>query len=210
MLIGVVTFLLLFEGALAGWWWWSGVPSNAPVFVLPDAAERFGKTPALAEALEKYRADRAAEMDYQGPDGVRVRVQYYELDRVESGPAMALAAHPAEECNVGLGYRFLGVDPARVYQGERGTPLKFDCTRFADGSGKPVFMFKIAWIQGVGAWQVRNEGAERVERLRRSFVRRTGAARVLLAGVFEAADADQAWHSFCVQVLDRLEWQGGA
>jgi hypothetical protein len=207
MLMVVVVFVLLFEAVLGGWWWWSGVPSAAPVFSMPDAEEHFGKDPALGKAQAKYGADRAAQMAYSSADGTMVTVQYFEMDRVESGPAMGFAAHPAEECNVGLGYRFLGVDPNRVYQGERGTPLRFDCTRFADGSGKPVFMFKIAWIQGVGAWQVRNEGTDRIERLRRSFVRHTGAARVLLAGVFNAPDADHAWRTFRAQVLDRLDWE---
>jgi len=207
MLIGMVGFVLVLESSLAGWWWWSGVPSSDPVFSLPVAADRFGKTPALAKAQAKYGADRAAELDYLTPDGTALTVQYFEMDRMESGPAMGFAAHPAEECNVRLGYKFLGIDPSRTYLGPQGAPLRFDCTRFADGNGKPVFMFKIAWIQGAGAWQVRNEGSDRIERLRRSFVRHTGAARVMLAGVFNAADGEHAWQAFCGQVLDRLEWK---
>jgi hypothetical protein len=202
-----ILFVVLVEGGLAGWRVLIRTPSTDPVFSWPEAVARFDQTEGLASAMAKYRADHSAEVRIVNPDGVRMTVLYLEWDRIESRPAMGFASHPAEECNVGLGYRFLGVDANRVYEGPGATPLRFDCTRFADLSGEPMFMFKMAWIQGVGAWQVREEGSNRIERLRRSFIRHTGAARILQAGVFGAKDAESAWQSFREQVLDQLTWR---
>jgi hypothetical protein len=202
-----VLILILLESGLAAWWFISRTPSTAPVFSLPAAIARFDQAEGLTGALAKYRADRAAEIRFTIPDGGHLTVLYLEWDRIASGPAMGFAAHPAEECNTGLGYRFLGISPNRVYESPGGTALRFDCTRFVDLSGKPLFMFKIAWIQGVGAWQMRDEGQHRIERLRRSLVRRTGAARILQGGVFGARDADHAWRIFRERVLDQLVWR---
>lgn len=202
-----ILFLLGVEIGLAGWRFAVRTPSTEPVFSWPEAVTRFGKEERLAPAIEKYRADRGAELRFAVPEGPRTTALYLEWDQIESRPAMGFASHPAEECNVGLGYKFLGLDPNRVYESTAGIPLHFDCTRFADLSGKPMFMFKIAWIQGAGAWQVREEGSNRIERLRRSFIRHTGAARILQAGIFDAKDSDHAWQTFREQVLDHLVWK---
>jgi hypothetical protein len=202
-----ILFLVLVEAGLAGWWLITSRPSTAPVFSWPEAVPRLGQAARLAPAMAKYRADRGAEVRLASPDGPRLTVLYLEWDRIDSRPAMGFASHPAEECNVGLGYQFLGIEPSRVFGGPGGASLRFDSTRFVDLAGKPLFMFKLAWIQGAGAWQVRDEGRNRIERLRRSFVRHTGAARILQAGVFDARDGEHAWQVFREQVLEQLAWR---
>jgi hypothetical protein len=98
-----------------------------------------------------------------------------------------------------------GILPSRSYDVPGQPPLVFDATHFTDTAGRSVHMFKLAWIQGLGARKLR-EGAERAQRLQNSFLRHQGAARVVQAGVFDAQNADHAWEIFRTQVLDQLKW----
>ena len=205
--MAVVGMVVVVELGVAGWRQVAAMPSGAPVFWWPEGRAMMADGGRLGGALANYRCDRGAELRLPGPEGTQLTVLYLEWDRIASGPAMGFAAHPAEECNTGLGYRFLGVDSEREYEAEGGVRLRFDCTRFTDVFGKPVYMFKMAWIQGAGAWQVRDEGKNRWERLRRAFVRHTGEGRIVQGGVFGARDAEHAWEVFASRVLDRFEWR---
>ena len=88
-------------------------------------------------------------------------------------------------------------------------PLIFDSTHFVDSNGRDMFIFKLAWMQGLGSRSIRagQGGAHRAERLMNSSIRHSGALRVLQAGVFGPRDADHAWQVFQSEVLDKLEWR---
>jgi hypothetical protein len=152
-----------------------------------------------------YGADRGAEWNHSTPDGSRLTVFYFEWDQVKIGPVMDMAGHSPDECNVAAGFTLKAILPSRTYEVPGQPPLVFDATHFTSPTGSSVHMFKMPWIQGIGARKLR-EGAERTQRLQNSFLRHQGAARVLQAGVFNAQNADHAWQTFRTEVLDHLKW----
>ena len=210
----LLCFLAALEaGVLA---WRHDVPlSTAPVFSYPPAVPLFGKSATLAPAIEMYRADRGAECKLTAPDNSRLTVLYFEWDQMKISPVMNFTFHAPEVCNAAAGFKLLEVLPNRSYAPPGHEPLAFDCTHFADPSGRDVFMFKVVWLQGFGCMRMREEGPgarpivegkERFARLKNSFIRHSGAARIVEAGVFDARDAEQAWQTFREQVLDQLVW----
>ena len=201
VLIGVA------ECGLAIWQSRTLQPSLAPVFSWPEAAAHFSHSENLEHTFEQYKCDRAAEYQTTAGDGIKLASVYLEWDRVEAGPAMGFAAHGPEICNTALGYKLLGIDANRIFEVPGTVPIRFDCTRFADREGKTVYMYKTAWVQGLGSWQLRDEGNQRLERLKRSFLRHTGEARVVLTAVYGAPDPEQAWQTFQTQVINQFVWK---
>jgi hypothetical protein len=206
-------FALLFIALLvvgeAGVQLWRHLPapvSTDSVFSFPPAAANFDKPGKLAPAIELYGADRGAEWNLSTAGDTRLTVFYFEWDEVEVGPLMSMAGHSPDECNVAAGFTLHAILPPRSHEVPGQQPLAFDATHFTDPSGRSVHMFKMPWIQGLGARKLR-EGAVRSQRLHNSFIHHAGAARVLQAGVFDAKDADHAWQTFQHQVLDHLEWR---
>ena len=113
-----------------------------------------------------------------------------------------------EVCNVEYGgFKLLQSGGHRNHQASNGETLTFDCTHLAERGGTPVYVFRMPWLQGYGALEGLTQN--RAIRLRSSFMRHRGAARVLEAGIFGAANEDEAWELFRREVLDRLEWMGG-
>lgn len=207
-------FLVCLEAGVA--LWRQNTPaSNAPVFSYPPGVANFEKSAALAPAIEMYRADRGAECKFSTADNACLTVLYFEWDRLKISPVMSLAIHAPEVCNSAAGFKLLEVLPNRSYATPGHESLAFDCTRFADPSGRDLFIFKVVWLQGYGCLRMRNdgpgatpiaEGEQRFTRIKNSFVRHSGAARIVEAAVFDARDADHAWQTFREQVLDQLVW----
>lgn len=213
--IGFIIFLAVLEGGIAAWRG-SITPSTAPVFTYPPAASQFGKSATLAPALALFRADRAAECKIDGPDHSHLSVLYFEWDRFDLSPVMNLTLHAPEICNANIGYKLLEVLPNRKYEPPGREPLNFDSTHFTDPSGQDVFIFKVVWLQGYGCLRMREdgpgapplvEGEHRFDRIKNSFVRHRGAARIVEAAVFGAHDNDHAWQLFSAQVLAQLSWR---
>jgi hypothetical protein len=202
----LIVIVVLGEGVVALWRHLPVEPSSAPVFTFPPAAQNFGKPGEFAPSIKLYGADRGAEWKHTAADGTRLTVFYFEWDSIHVGPLMDFVGHSPEVCNVAAGFTFRGVHPRCSFEIPDQPPLSFDTTHFDDPSGRSVYVFKMPWIQGLGSRKFR-EGAERTQRLQNSFLRHTGAARVLQAGVFGARDADHAWQIFREQVLDQLEWR---
>ena len=204
--IVLISLLILGEGAVALWRHLHIEPATAPVFTFPPAAQNFGESANFAPVVQIYGADRGAEWKHTAKDGTGLTVFYFEWDKVEVGPIMDVVGHSPDECNVAAGFTLQEILPHRSYEVPGQPPLVFDATHFTDPSGRSVHMFKMPWIQGLGARKLR-EGAERMQRLQMSFARHIGAARVLQAGVFDAPDADHAWQTFRTVVLDQLQWR---
>lgn len=202
----LIVVILVIESGVGLWRGRDLQPSSAPVFTFPPVVAHFDDPGRHAEGIAVYRADRGGECQLDLPDGVRITVIQFEWDRVESGPLMSLAAHSPDECNVAAGFRLNRVFPNRIHEVDGQPPLIFDSTHFTDAAGRSVYMFKMPWIQGVGSWYLR-ESERRMERLKSSFIRRVGQARMLQAGVFGARDVDHAWQVFQSEVLEKLEWR---
>jgi hypothetical protein len=201
----LLLLIVLAGGGLALWRYFPIAPSTAPVFSYPAAAARFDQAGKFAAAIETYHADRGAECKLTAPDGSQLTVFFFEWDQLKAGPMIAATGHTPEQCNVAAGFKLLEVAASRTYQADGQLPLDFDSTHFADSSGQDVFVFKMFWMQGLGTRSLR-EGESRIERLKSSFIRHAGAARVLQGGVSGARDADHAWQVFESEVLEKLEW----
>jgi hypothetical protein len=202
----LLLFIVLAGSGLALWRYLPIAPSTAAVFSFPAAAERFDQAGEFAGAIAVYHADRGAECKLSAPDGSQITVFYFEWDQVKAGPMMGATGHTPEQCNVAAGFKLLEVAANRTYQADGQLPLVFDSTHFADSGGQDVFVFKMFWMQELGTRSLR-EGESRIERLKSSFIRHAGAARVLQGGVSGARDADHAWQVFQSDVLEKLEWK---
>jgi len=203
----LIVFLLTLEIAIP--LWRNHVPvSTAPVFSLPMAQEALQNPGAFQRSIDVYHADRGGELKLPGPDGSSLTIFYFEWDQVESGAIMDIDSHRPEECNVVAGFILKSQDPNRLFETPDHSSLEFDATTFADPSGRIVHVFKTAWIQGLGSWDIR-VGENRKSRFFKSFRYGRGAARVLECGVTGAQDANQAWQIFHNQVLQRLAWTSG-
>jgi hypothetical protein len=203
--IGIPAFLLLLEAAVPAWRDAAPV-SRAPVFFLPMAAEAMNRPGGFRHVVEAYQADRGAELKLPGPDRTSLTLFYFEWDQVQAGPMMDIIGHTPEHCNTAAGFTLKSLDPDRIFETPDHDPLVFDASTFTDPAGRGVHVFKAAWMQGHGSRSIR-EGEHRRLRLRNSFIRGRGAARVIECGVTGAADQAHAWRIFQQQVLQGLVWQ---
>lgn len=200
--------LLAIEGGVQAWRHADLPHSNAPLFCWKGARLVTAAPEPFGRALTLYRADRGAEQTRQLPGGGKMTVFYFEWDCMDLGPIISMNGHEAEVCNVAAGYKLIQSGGHRIRRFANGEVLDFASTWLAEPNGKLVYVYKLPWIQGFGAWQV-NSSVDRSLRLHRSFLRHRGAGRVLEAGIFGAASEDEAWSLFQREVLDQLEWSGG-
>jgi len=207
ILILVPLLLLAIEGGVQAWRHIGRTPSTAPLFDWRQEPLLTTAPPPFGKALEMYRANRGAEQTKEFPDGRKMTFFYFEWDSIELGPFTDVGAHEAELCNVEHGsFKLLHSGEKRVYDATNGEKLRFNYTLLAEPNGKPVYVYKMPWIQGFGEW-VGAPSEDRVTRLRRSFLRHRGAGRVLEAGIFGAASEEEAWGLFQRVVLEKLEWR---
>jgi hypothetical protein len=208
-------FLCALEFGVQIWRYFGEMPSTSPVFSYPPASACFGQSASLAPAIELYRVDRAAECKLSAADHTRLTVLYFEWDCMKPSPVMDFALHAPEVCNARMGFKLLKVLPSRNYDVPGRPSLTFDATHFVDPAGGDVFIFKTVWLQGSGCPKLRGVGPDggsvreadyRFVRLKNSFFRRRGAARILEAGVYDARDPDHAWSTFRELVLDQILW----
>jgi hypothetical protein len=194
---------------MALWRYYPIEPSTAPVFSYPPAAEKFDSPGDFAVAIQLYNADRGAECKLTTADGSKLTVFYFEWDCLEAGPMMMTVGHAPEECNLAAGFKLQGSATNRTYQVPGQLPLVFDCTHFKDPADQDTFIFKLAWMQGLGSKSIREgqSGVHRVERLANSFIRHAGATRVLQVVVSDGKDIDHAWQVAQSEVLEKLEWK---
>ena len=199
--------LLCIEGGVQAWRHVGIQASTAPVFYLKELPLLTTAPPPFGNALKLYRADRGAEQTKDLTDGREMTLFYFEWDSIELGPFSDVGGHEPEICNVRHGsFKLLQSGGQRTHKAANDESLCFNYTLLAAPDGKRVYVYKIPWIQGYGKW-VSAPSEDRATRLRRSFLRHRGAARVLEAGIFGAASENEAWDLFQREVLDKLVWE---
>ncbi|WP_193212245.1 hypothetical protein [Luteolibacter marinus] len=203
----LLAFLVGLDAAIVHWRNSASV-SDAPVWSLPMAEAAMKDTAEASRFIKAYKADRGAEMGLRGGGGESVALFYYEWDKIRIGPASDIAGHEPEICNQAAGFKFLGAGKPRTYQYPGHGPLVFDVTRFSSPAGNVIHVYKAAWFQGLGSWNIRLS-ADRLARIRASFTQAEGAARVIEGGVSEVENESQAWRVFESTVLEEIEWQAG-
>jgi hypothetical protein len=204
----VPAVLLAIEGGVQIWRHAELTPSEAPVFNWRGAELVSKADGSFGQALDMYRADRGAETLVKLDEGRSLKIFYFEWDVMETGPFADVGSHDAEVCNVAAGFKLIRTGHLNTYQPKGYEPLDFRCTVLAQPTGEIVYVFKLPWIQGVGAWQV-GSSRDRTLRLKRSFIRHQGQARVLEAGVYGAASEEEAWDLVVNEILEKLEWAEG-
>ena len=203
-LIALAAFLATLDASIR--YWRSSAPvSTAPIFSLPMVEEALAKPGPFQRTLDIYSADRGAKLELDGPQGTAITVFYIEWEEVEVAPLMDIVGHTPELCNVPAGFDFLSLEPERIYSSGGRSPMNFDSTIFEDPSGRIIYVYKAAWIKGVGSWSIRKDES-RSARLTSAFKRGRGPARVLQAGITGAVDESHAWQIFQSQVLSQLAW----
>ena len=204
-LLIIPLLLLAIEGGVQAWRHAPIAPSTAPVFSWKGAPLVTTAPPPFGEALAMCRADRGAELTKPLPDGRKLTVFYFEWDLIELGPFAAVGSHESEVCNVAAGFKLLESGGQRSHTFANGETLTFNYTLLAETNGRPVYVYKLPWIQGFGLWASHTQ--DRSTRLRTSVLRHSGAGRVLQVGLFGATSEDEAWGVFQREVLDGLEWK---
>ena len=183
--------------------------SDAPTFrwVAEDLSLR-PPDPASME-YQTYRFDRSSHVKIDEKRGRSLQVIYMEWDRIEAGPFIEFSLHPAEICNEKIGYKLIRHEAPRSFEALGSHPLLFDVTHFHNPAGEVVYMFRTAWIQGLGSWQLKDQS--RQNRLRRTLTRHAGNGRIIHAAVFGSESVDEAWSLMRAHVLEKLVWshQGG-
>lgn len=202
-LLFITAALLISLDAGIKYWRSSAPTSSAPVWSLDVAEEEWGNTEGIRTAIRVYSADRGMERTEKTSDGLKLTTFYFEWDQVEVGPMMDLVGHNSEECNVVAGFEFDGHLPHGSYTIPGDDTLEFDAVRFREPSGRPVYVYKAAWIQGLGPWDLR-EGHSRRTRLMRTLDRGYGAARALQCGVWGAPNEPTAWKAFSKEILRQI------
>jgi hypothetical protein len=203
----LLSFLAALEAGVFAWRHVGITPSTAPVFFWKGAPLLTTAPPPFGDALKMYRADRGAEQSKELPEGRKMTLFYFEWDRIQPGPFDGVSGHEVQICNVEHGsFKLLQGGGKRIYRAPNGEQLYLTYTLLAEPNDKPVYVYKIPWIQGFGEWDATDSGRDRTYRLRRSFLRYCGAARVIQAGIFGAASEDEAYALFQHEVLDKLEW----
>ena len=199
-----VGFLLSLEIAVPVWR--NSVPvSKAAVFSLPMASEAMKAPGKFALSIEIYHADRGAELKLPGPADTSLTVFYFEWDQVEASRKRYFYSHNSEYCITSAGFTVESRNANRTFKSPDQSPLVFDATTFTDPKGHHVYIYKITWVQGLGALGLRDRD-ERSLRFKYAFDRGRGAARFIEGGIFGAQDENQAWQIFQEQVLQHLAW----
>lgn len=204
----LIAAILLAEGSVVLWQQGRRDTSHFPVFSWPQGLTAPpNQSKDFKGALAVYQADRGSMVELRGPDKTRLTAFYFEWDHLDAAPLIAIGGHAPEVCNAAAGYHLIGRSPPRIFSARDVPVLPFDTTHFASPGGQPVHVFKLAWLQGFGAWELTKNG-ERMSRLQKAFRRNSGAGRVLEAGVFGARDEDHAWAIFQSEILKNLTWKG--
>ena len=199
--------LLLIEGGVQGWRNSKLETSKAPMFFWKESELLTSADSPFGSALKVYKPDRGGEQEKLLSEERKMHVFYFEWDRYDAGARMDIGGHQAEVCNVAAGFKLLKSGTYRTHQFPNGEKLRFDSTLLAQPDGKPVYMFKVVWLQGLGTWgNDIDKEHDRLRRVRRSFLRNRGAARVLQAGMYGTKSEDEAWALFEEEVLAKLEW----
>jgi hypothetical protein len=200
-----VLLILLGEGVLQAL---TRIPiqqSTGPVFGFPAELGTPVDDSGLAVAILGYGADSGQRREFACGSGVTMSTMFFTWERAEMGPILEISRHAPEVCNVAAGFTFIGHHPLRSHRFPGGEQLQFDVTEFKTPAGTGTFVFKTAWMQGIGTLSIQR-GEDRLARLQGAFRRHAGAARVLQGGVFAAPDEEAAWAVFREKVLDHLIW----
>lgn len=200
-----IALVITIESAIAIWRAIPPAPQTAATFHWPWTDEPSPDPVSMARAIEVYDANRGWERQFNDGEGLTMIAHFFEWSEVKTAPMMIISGHTPKECNAAAGFALISEDAPREWRSATGNTLKFHSSRFRTTDGGNLFVFKTAWLQGLGSITL-NPGSNRFERIRGSLAPITGEGRVLQAGIFGAPDPQTAWNYFESDVLKKLAW----
>lgn len=211
-ILAIPIAVLLSEAA--AWVWMNPNHDKVPV-IMPGyrfpGDERIARltTGGMEEIKKSLSCDTGLRGVIRGRYGSVVSVGFFEWNDSQSTRVSEVLAHMPEVCMGMVGVNLEEMFPSRrVSFGD--FELIFDATRFRGADGKPIFIFKAPWIDGVreldlrrgphsGIVKVDDQRMFRLESVKRRYSPRY--ARVLMGGVHGATTVDEAWEIFSEAVL---------
>lgn len=196
----------------SAWWWMNPGSADRSVEVLsyrfPHQRPGYASAAPPAATVEILKCDSGQTGKITSPGGRQVEVSYFEWDGTDEQGLKQAFSHSPEVCMAAAGNQVEAFLPSRSFQvGEQ--QLKFDVTRFRDGRGDPLFIFKASWAEGIQGLNLLREGPSGADYRAFKFkaVRQRWKphfARVVMGGVSGFQREEEAWVHFNETVLRDL------
>lgn len=194
-------------------WWWMHPPQDAGGVRLLEYAfpgGRYGcvEKPLTEKLADKLSCDRGQTGTILAGGGRRIEVNYFEWNDTQATGLSNAFGHAPDVCMGKIGMKVEKFLPNREYRTD-GAGLMFDTTLFREASGAPLYIFKLAWADGMDGINLLRDGPAgrdvRVFKFKAVAQRwKPRYARVLMLGVFGAADEEEAWKLARLNVFEDL------
>lgn len=204
--IAVIALVVTIETSIAIWRATPAKPVATGSFEWPWPQEISPDPVHLARAIQVYGADQGWERQTVNADGLKMTAHFFQWAKVKTGPMMIISGHTPKECNAAAGFALVAEAVRLKWNGPNGDLLQFHSSEFKTPNGGSLFVFKTAWLQGLGSITL-NPGSDRIERVKGSLHPIVGEGRVLQAGIFGADNEKEAWNYFQTEILQRLVWK---
>ncbi|MDB4514778.1 hypothetical protein N9086_00650 [Akkermansiaceae bacterium] len=188
-------------------WWWMN-PSESMEdrkvlqYLFPSESPTVRVVEISASAVKALRCDHSLGGWLEGDGGAKINVNYFEWNHGCAG----FYGHKPERCmkkKVGEVVAFLPERRVTVENSE----VVFDVTEFTDEAGRPLFVFKLTWMEGSeGINHLRSFHSVQTQRILSAAKRKRQNARVLMLGVFGAEDEQTAWNLAETLIIDDLSF----
>lgn len=210
-LLAIPIAVLAAEGI--GWWWMRPESDQAGARLVTYAfpVGRFGcvERPVEKRVSAMLHCDHGQTGLIQVGQGRMIDVNYFEWDQMDSTGLASASSHTPEVCMGNAGMKVERFLPSRQHHlGDM--ELVFDATLFRESSGGPLYIFKLAWAEGLGGMNLMRDGptTQRYRSYQSKAVInrwRPRYARVLMIGVFGVNHEDEAWRLAKLNVLEDLQ-----
>lgn len=199
-----------------GWWWMRppADPAGVRLLTYRFPSGRYGCTakPGVEQIADQLHFDSGQTGTIQAGAGRMIDVNYFEWDDTDATGLADAFGHAPDVCmgNAGMKVeKFLANRSHRLGD----TELIFDSTLFRDKSGAPLYIFKLSWAEGIAGVNLLRDGpkSEAYRKFKFEAVARRWRpryARVLMLGVFGAANEEEAWKLARLNVLGDLQLVG--
>jgi len=197
-------------------WWWTHPPEpeggrQVLTYVFP-ADDKTSSPIAVTETVtEMLSCDRSQAGWIEGEAGLKINLNYFEWNDTSTSGLADAFTHRPEDCMAILGKKVEAFLPERRYSIDR-RELVFDTTRFQGEDGRPLYIFKLSWAEGMEGLNLLREGSTNSKARQfkiKSVARRwfPRYARVMMLGVYGAQSDTEAWDLVREKVLPDLRFR---
>ena len=134
-------------------WWWKHPPEpgegrNLLEYVFPQDSEKNFSVAVSDKVVSVLFCDKSQAGWIDGGNGRRISVNFFEWNKTDSYGLSQVFGHSPEVCMGILGNEVEAFLPSRTFTID-GHQLVFDITQFRDENGMPLYIFKLAWAEGM-------------------------------------------------------------